>query len=300
LAQLRYLAPYILIIAFQYVVAKDALNYATPAVVELTACALTFAVFFVLTRVRLILNGQTLIFSFFFWASGAGWIYGLEYISSSQSAILSFTMPLFAIPLSVYLLGERSSRMEVYGGVVGFAGVILFNVPFLDGGLEVLGIALALGGAFLWALFSVYLKRLSSQDSLQTLSTGFLCCTILWAVVAVADFGARPSLNLGFDVGYLGIASGVVALYLWSALLRSERVTKLTVLIFVTPVITLVYGVVTTGVVPSYLTLAGVVLIFVGIYASNILGHRGEGSESSQRPVEPIVASGPPPDQHPS
>ena len=66
-------------------------------------------------------------------------------------------------------------------------------------------------------------------------------------------------------------------------LLKLEKVTKLTVIIFLIPVITLAYGVVTSGVVPSYLTVAGIALIFVGIYASNILGHRGE--EPTVRPA---------------
>jgi drug/metabolite transporter (DMT)-like permease len=295
LAPVRYLAPYVLILAFQYVVAKDALNYATPATVELVVCALTFAVLFSITGGKVILTRQTLVFSFFFWASGACWLFGLNYISSAQSAILSFTMPLFAIPLSVYMLGERSSRLEVYGGLVGFFGVILFNLPLLNGGLQTLGIALALGGALFWAVFSVYMKRLSSQDPLRTLTTGFLFCVPPWAVLAVVDFGIKPSFDFGFDIAYLALGASIVNLFLWAALLKLERVTKLTVVIFVTPVITLVYTVITTDVLPSYLTLAGVALIFVGIYASNILGHRGEESAPSPAPGDapraPISAS---------
>ncbi len=283
MAPVRYLAPYVVILAFQYVFAKNALEYATPAAVGLMFCALSFAILFPITRGRVILTRQMLTFSFIFWASGACWLFGLNYISSAQSAVLSFTMPLFAIPLSVYMLGERSSHLEVYGGLVGFAGVTLFNLPLLTGGFETLGAALALGDALLWAVFTVYMKRLSTQDSLQTMATAFLFCVPLWAVLALADFGFRPSFALGFDVAYLSLLASIVALYLWAALLKLEKVTKLTVIIFLIPVITLAYGVVTSGVVPSYLTVAGIALIFVGIYASNILGHRGE--EPTVRPA---------------
>ena len=88
---------------------------------------------------KVILTRQTLIFSFIFWASGACWLFGLNYISSAQSAVLSFTMPLFAIPLSVYMLGERSSHLEVYGGARGLPGVTLFNSLCSTGGFETLG-----------------------------------------------------------------------------------------------------------------------------------------------------------------
>jgi drug/metabolite transporter (DMT)-like permease len=239
-------------------------------------CAMTLAVLFILTRGKLALTKQTLSFSVFFWASGVCWLYGLTYISSAQSAILSFTMPLFAIPLSVYMLSERSSRIEAHGGMVGFAGVILFNIPLLKGEFDALGISLALCGAFFWAVFSVYMKRLSFQDPLVTLTTGFLVATPLWALLAIFDFRFQLSYNLAFDIGYLVLAASVLSLYLWGRLLKLERVTRLTVIIFVTPVITMAYDVITTGVVPNWLALAGVALIFIGIYTSNILAHRGE------------------------
>jgi drug/metabolite transporter (DMT)-like permease len=262
-------------------------------------CATSLAVLLVITRGRMIATKQTLVFSFFLWASSVCWIFGLSYISSAQSAILSFTMPLFAIPLSIFLLGERSSRVEVYGGLVGFSGVVLYNVPLLSGGSTILGVALALSNAFFWASFSVYWRKLSSQDPLQTLTTATMLCLVLWVVLASVDFGIRPTANLAFDLLYLGLASGIVALFLWAALLKTERIAKLTVIIFITPVITLAYGIATTRVIPSYITLAGVALIFVGIYASNILGQRG-GAASSDRPKGPALGSEPSaPDQQP-
>jgi drug/metabolite transporter (DMT)-like permease len=52
------------------------------------------------------------------------------------------------------------------------------------------------------------------------------------------------------------------------------------------PVVTLIYGVATTGSIPSYVTLAGVVLIFAGIYVSSILGARSAESVQALR-IEP-------------
>jgi drug/metabolite transporter (DMT)-like permease len=277
LASVKYLAPYILITAFTYVFAKDALSYASPFVYGALTTLVTCVALFIVTRGKLVLNRDTILFAVFYWLSGACLLLGLDYISASQSAILSFTMPLIAIPLSVYVLGEKASRIEAYGAMIGFVGVVVYNIPLLNGTVTLIGVGLVLGDAFFWALFSVYMRKLRLQDPVQTLATGSLVSFLFYVAFSFADFSFRPSWNLLFDVGFLGVVAWALNPFLWMALLRTEKLAKLTTLIFIAPVVTMIYGVATTGVIPSYITLGGVVLIFLGIYTSSILGGRDTG-----------------------
>jgi drug/metabolite transporter (DMT)-like permease len=275
LAPAKLVAPYILITAFQYFFAKDALGRTSPFVFGAMLTLLTCLAFFTLSRgFKLILNRETLVFSVIYWMSGATWLLGLDYISPPQSAIISFTMPLFVIPLAVWVLSERGTRIEIYGAIVGFAGIVLFNIPLLSGTSTDLGIALTLADAFFWALYSVLMKKLRNQDAVQTLATASFVSLLLYGAFSFADFSLRPSLDLAVDVAFLGLVSGALNFYIWMALINVEKVGRLTTLIFLAPIITLVYSVATTGVIPSYITLGGVALIFVGIYAANIIAAR--------------------------
>ncbi|MDA4134628.1 MAG: DMT family transporter [Thaumarchaeota archaeon] len=275
MAPARLVAPYILITAFQYFLAKDALGRTSPFVFGAMTTLLTCVAFFALSRgFKLILNRETIIFSIIYWMSGASWLLGLNYISPPQSAIISFTMPLFVIPLAVWVLNERGTRVEIYGAIVGFAGIVLFNVPLLSGTSTDFGIVLTLADAFFWALFSVLMRRLRSQDAVQTLATASFVSFLLYGAFSFADFGLRPSLDLAVDVTFLGLVSGALNFYIWMALIKVEKVGRLTTLIFLAPIITLTYSVATTGVIPSYITLGGVALIFVGIYSANIIAAR--------------------------
>jgi hypothetical protein len=74
-------------------------------------------------------------------------------------------------------------------------------------------------------------------------------------------------------------------------LARTEKLAKLSTMLFMAPVVTLIYGVATTGVIPSYITVAGVVLIFAGIYTSNILGKKVGNADG--KVVAPPVPSAP-------
>src|SRR5260221_13534400 len=48
--------------------------------------------------------------------------YGLTMITSGRAAILAYTMPVLAVPLSVWLLGERMTSRKIAGLVLGLGG----------------------------------------------------------------------------------------------------------------------------------------------------------------------------------
>jgi drug/metabolite transporter (DMT)-like permease len=286
----RFIIPYILITAFQYFLAKDALSYTSPVVFgTLTTLLTTVALFSLSGSFRPILNRDTLLFSGFYWLSGASWLVGLNYISPSQSAIISFTMPLFAIPLAIWVLSERGSRIEVAGALLGFAGIVIYNLPLLSGGPTIIGVGLTLTDAFFWALFTVYMKKIRRQETVQTLATASLFSFFLYGAFSLTDFTMRPSVDLAVDVTFLGLVSGALNFYIWMAMIKVEKVGKLTTMIFLAPVITLLYSVATTGAIPSYVTLGGVGLIFIGIYAANLLG---------AKPPQPAPVGNPPIMEH--
>jgi len=275
---LRYIVPVILILAFQYFFVKDALNYASPIVFQTMVYLIMAAALSVACGFRYIFSRKMVLFCLAFWLSGICWMVGLSYVSAPESAILAFTMPLFSIPLAIFLLRERSAPEELVGAVVGFSGVVLYNLPLLMGGPTILGIALSLGNGFFWALFSVYGRKLAAQDPIQTIATAAVLGVAADIVLSVFDFTLKPSVNLAVDVGYQGILGTTVSLILWMRLLKLEKTSKVTTLTFVAPVITLAFGVAITRVIPNYLSIVGVVLIFAGIYVANILG-RGKAEE---------------------
>jgi drug/metabolite transporter (DMT)-like permease len=118
------------------------------------------------------------------------------------------------------------------------------------------------------------MRKLRNQDTIQTLATASFVSFLLYGAFSFADFSLRPSVDLAVDVTFLGLISGALNFYIWMALIKVEKVGRLTTLIFLAPIITLVYSVATTGAVPSYITLGGVALIFIGIYSANIIAAR--------------------------
>ena len=94
----------------------------------------------------------------------AGWnlftVYGIGYMASGRAAILAFTMPLWGVLLSAWLLHERLTARRVFGVGLGMGAMLLL----LSNELQAVqaapkGTLLMMGSALSWAIGTVLMKR---------------------------------------------------------------------------------------------------------------------------------------------
>ena len=105
--------------------------------------------------------GRLLLISLF---NITGWslctVYGIGYMSSGRAAILSYTMPLWGILLSAWLLNERLSARRILGVGLGMGAMLLLLSNELQAEQAApKGTLLMLGGALSWAIGTVLMKR---------------------------------------------------------------------------------------------------------------------------------------------
>lgn len=86
--------------------------------------------------------------------------YGLQMLPAGRSAILAYSMPIWAVLLSLFILHERLTRRRLLGLGLGMAGMAVL----LGGEMSLvraspLGAVLVLGGAIAWALGTVLMRR---------------------------------------------------------------------------------------------------------------------------------------------
>ncbi len=266
-----YAVPYVIIVSLQYPFAKDALRYADPlTLMAVRFLIASFAAFLFARSFRPQVNRDTLLLSLFTAISALLWIYGLQYVSPAQSAVLGFTMPLFAIPIAAIVLNERSSRLGWAGTLLGFVGVTVYGLTLAGNGATLLGGLLTVGSAVFWASFTVYYRKTRNQDAVTTVGTQLLICGALFAVFTPITFAVSVTPEFLIDLGYISIFGGFASFILWSGMLRRERVGKVTTLAFAVPAMTTLIETIETGVIPGLATLSGIGIIFLGIYISMI------------------------------
>jgi drug/metabolite transporter (DMT)-like permease len=86
--------------------------------------------------------------------------YGLTMLPSGRTAIIAYTMPLWTVLLSRWVLQERLSMRRILGVALGLAGMaLLIGSELAVVRTAPLGALLVLGGALSWAIGTVLMRK---------------------------------------------------------------------------------------------------------------------------------------------
>ena len=121
-----------------------------------------------------------------------GSIIGLAILPAGRAIVLAYTMPLWAIPLELWLEPQRLGRRQLLGAAVGFAGLLLFMNPALvDWGSPraLAGNAMLLFAAIAWGLGSILYRRRAWRSGFWA-QTWWQLAVSVPAVAALAMTGA--------------------------------------------------------------------------------------------------------------
>jgi drug/metabolite transporter (DMT)-like permease len=153
-------------------------------------------------------------------------IIGLSILPAGRAIVLGYTMPLWAIPIELWLEPDRLGRRQLVGGAIGFAGVLLFLNPGLVDWSDwriIGGNAMLLLAAICWAIGSVLYRR-------QAWRTGFWAqtywqlatSTVIVAAVALPSFVHEPirwSPELLAILAYNWVVTTALGYFLWNRVL---------------------------------------------------------------------------------
>ena len=193
--------------------------------------------------------------------------FGVALIPSGRAAILAYTMPVWAIPLSVWLLGERVTRRKLLGLVLGLAGLaLLLGENLISLGAAPLGSLLVLGAALTWALGTVLQKRFPVSMPAGAYTAWIMLLggvPIFLGTLLFEDLtglqGVSPRAWAG--VLYNVLVSFAFAHWAWIKIATSVPVSVFSISMLVIPVIGVLSGVVFLGERPSWAEVAALVLV---------------------------------------
>lgn len=175
-----------------------------------------------------------------------GWnvlvIYGIDLMPAGRAALLAYTMPLWSVALSVWLLHERLTPARVVALGLGLSGVaVLMSADFGKLSTALTGVLLILGAAFSWGLGIVLLKRFAVPIPTVTL-TGWtmLIGGIPIAFVAVPleqDQWRAVSLYPALGVLYNIVVAFMFCYWAWNRIVLMVPVAVSSLSSLVTPMV---------------------------------------------------------------
>jgi drug/metabolite transporter (DMT)-like permease len=197
--------------------------------------------------------------------------FGLTMIPSGRAAILAYTMPVLAVPLSVWLLGERLTARKLAGLALGMAGLaLLLGERILSIGQAPLGSLLVLGAAASWALGVVLQKRYPVSMPTGSYTAWIMLlggAPVIAAALAFDDPGALTGIGLwpALGVAYNVLVAFAWAHWAWIKIATSVSVTVFSLSMLVIPIVGVLSGMLLLAERPSWAEYSALALVLAAL-----------------------------------
>jgi drug/metabolite transporter (DMT)-like permease len=192
--------------------------------------------------------------------------FGMTMIPSGRAAILAYTMPVWAVPLSIWVLGERLTSRKLLGLLLGMAGLaLLVGDVFASRGT-----LLVLGAAISWAIGTVLQKRYpmampSGAYTAWIMLLGgvpiFAGALLFEDLGALREIGLWPALGVAYNV----IVAFAFAHWAWIKIATSVPVSVFSISMLIIPVVGVLSGMLFLGERPSWSEYAALLLILCAL-----------------------------------
>ena len=192
-----------------------------------------------------------------------------DLLPAQEALTLNFIWPMVLALFSILMLRQPISARAIAAMTVSFAGVVLIATRGEPLGLDLAnprGVALALGSTVIWTLYWIYGVK-DARDPVTRLLVNFVFgCVLSGGYLGVSGGLEWPAPAGLAGAAYIGTFEMGIAFVTWLRALKLSRTTaQVGQLIYLTPFLSLLLIGLVVGepIYPS--TVAGLVLIVVGI-----------------------------------
>ena len=190
-------------------------------------------------------------------------------MSAGIAALVLALQPLVTAVVAEPFIGERLNRLQWTGVLLGFAGVALVVWHKIDlDAMSAASLAAVLIALVAITAGTLYQRRFCPAVDLRAASVvQFAATLLLMAPLALAFEGFRfqVSWQLLASIGFLVIFASIFAVNALHTLMRRGEATRVTSLLYLTPIIAVALEWLMFGIYPTWLTALGVVITCAGV-----------------------------------
>lgn len=209
----------------------------------------------------------------------SGWngfvLFGVQQLPAGRSAIIAYTMPIWATLIAMAVLHEPLNRRKVVGLGLGMLGMLVLlgdDLRYVRS--TPVGALLILTAATLWAVGTVLLRKWKPPILQTTLSAWMMLLGSLPLVAIAPFFDANPLANLPhlsagawFAVAYNIVLAGTIANWTWFHLARTLPVTISSLSSLPVPVVGVFSGMIVLGERPGIAEFVALGLVLASLAA---------------------------------
>ena len=198
---------------------------------------------------------------------------GLQWLPASTAGLLLATEPVWVMVLSFVFLAERGGARPWLGSAVALSGVAALAGPgALTGATSyqaLAGAGLVLAGTLAFAAYTIVLRPLSqAYGAIPATAASTVIGTLPYLAFAGTlsppQLAQLPPLVWG-ELAFLAFGSTVAGMLLWNRAILSGGTTRVSMLLYLEPAVSVVGAVAFLGERITLVTIAGGLLILAGV-----------------------------------
>lgn len=201
-------------------------------------------------------------------------LYGaLALTSASEGFILAYTWPMLVIILALPLLRERLTVKKLYSICISFLGIVvivthgsIFTLSFTS----LQGDMLALGGAGVFALFSVLGKKYQYDQVVSVFIYFVTALVFITPTLFIFSSLKMPSFHVWLWLLLNGFVVNGISYIFWFKALEYGDTSVISNALYLTPFLSLVYIALFLGEQILLSSVVGLVIIIVGIVLQSV------------------------------
>lgn len=195
---------------------------------------------------------------------------GLSHLDVSLTILLVQLEAPVLIGLSALVLGERPSKLALFGVLLAVSGVVLVaGTPDALSGMK--WIVLVVGSIFVWAIGQIWIRKAGIKGSVALLGalSAIAAPQLLLASLILEPSGVAlltdVTLSTWLEIIYLGVAMTAVGIGIWYYLLSKYEVTTVAPFLLLVPAISILGGIFFLGEEVSATRWFGAAVITLGV-----------------------------------
>jgi drug/metabolite transporter (DMT)-like permease len=200
------------------------------------------------------------------------------YVDPGTASLLAQMSIIFALGFGLFWLRERLSVVELIGALVAVVGVFIISFQPAEGLLR-LGSFLVLGSAFLYALHTAVVKRYGGEMDFSNFFLFRVVCTAAFLLLFTTGRGQLqlPSEPIAwFFLILAGTVDVVISRVLYYLALRRLKLSYHTILLTLSPVITILWSLALFQERPKVQGLLGGAAVILGVLIVTAQRARGK------------------------
>lgn len=197
---------------------------------------------------------------------------------AQQALALNYTWPFALVLLHGLMRLNFPKPINLLYLLIGFLGILISAgiYSFSVNDIDYIGVLFALGSAFIWGLYWL-IQKIIIGDELINLAISFILASMF--LLILVPYPEQMSFKAVMASCYVGVMEMAIPFYLWStALRRVDKPERIVTLMYLSPVLSVIWISLVLGEALYYNTIIGLILILI----SSVLCVREQAQENSE------------------